>query len=189
MPGPKALPPLAAAAILAFLSSCSFNYGTDVAGGPAVPGLVIENARAARYEDGSLSVVIDAGILEMYDEDQVWAGERIAFRQYASDGSGILEAEGSAGTMLVDDANKVYTLGDDTRFRYVPDGISLEAPDIRWEKKTSRLRGTADGVVRIEKDDGSSVEGTGFFADTLGRDYRFASAVSGAMVRQGEGEE
>jgi len=166
------------------LTSCSFNYGTDAGEGPPVPGLVIENAHAKRYESGALSVVIEAGTIEMYDTDRVWAGSGVSFLQYAADGSGTVEAEGQADLLLVDDADKVYTLGGSARFRYVPDGISLETSDIRWEKETSRLRGSSDGAVRIEKDDGSRIDGTGFYADTLARSYRFGGSVSGAMVNK-----
>ncbi len=169
-------------ALLLIFASCSFNYGGDAGEGPPVPGLVLENAQARRYEEGTLSVVIEADAIEMYDSDRVWAGEGVSFRQFAADGTGAVEAEGSADLLLVDDAAKVYTLGGSARFRYAPDGIALVTSDIRWEKDSSLLRGSADGVVRIEKDDGSRIEGTGFFADTLARNYRFERSVSGAMV-------
>lgn len=180
--------PVFIGSLLLICASCSFNYGTDGGEGPPVPGLVIENAHARRYEAGNLSVVIDARTIEMYDSDQVWAGSDVSFQQFSSDGTGSLEAEGNADILLVDDADAVYTLGGSARFRYVPDGIALETSDIRWEKDSARLSGSADGVVRIEKDDGSLIEGTGFFADTLAREYRFERSVSGAMVRSG-GEE
>lgn len=153
-----------------------------------MPGLVLENAQARRYEGGALSVVIDAHTLEMYDTDRIWAGSSVSFRQFSGDGTGTLEAEGNADLLLVNDADEVYILGGEARFRYVPDGISLETSDIRWEKESSRLRGGSGGLVRIIKDDGSRIEGTGFFADTLARSYRFDSAVTGSMVSAGENE-
>lgn len=167
-----------------FFSSCTFNYGSDQGGDSPVPGLVMDGARAQRYENAELSVVIEAKSLEMYDTDRVWSGEGVVFSQYAADGTGSLEAEGAAGLLLVDDGKKSYSLGKGTRFRYYPDGITLESPDLRWDKNTSRLQGTVDGSVTIRKDDGSSILGTGFFADTLARTYRFDRAVSGSMVRE-----
>ncbi len=166
--------------------SCSFDYGNGAADTAPVPGLVMETARAERYENSRLSVVIEADVLEMYDTDRIWSGSGVYFLQYAQDGTGLLEAEGSAGLLLVEDAKKRYTLGGGTRFRYYPDGITLAAPDLRWDKSSSLLQGPEDGMVLLEKDDGSRVEGRGFSADTLERSYRFGSSVSGAMTRAGD---
>lgn len=172
-------------ATLLFLS-CSFDYGNGAEESAPVPGLVMETARAERYEDSRLSVVIEADILEMYDTDRIWSGSGVLFLQYAHDGTGTLEAEGSAALLLVEDAKKRYTLGGGTWFRYYPDGITLTSPDLRWDKASSLLQGPVDGAVLLEKDDGSRVEGLGFSADTLERSYRFGRAVSGAMARAEE---
>jgi len=162
--------------------SCSFNYGNEVFENKLIPELVLTDVKASRYKDARLSLLLSADKLEMYDSDQIWAGEKVSFLQYASDGSGTLEAEGQAGILLVDDASDVYSLGENTTFHSIKDNLVFSADDLRWTKQTHRLSSPVDGKVEVEKSDGSKISGTGFFADTLARVYEFSKPVTGTLV-------
>jgi hypothetical protein len=167
---------------LCLFSACSFNYGlTDGAGAP-VPDMVFQNVSVDRYENAALSVSFTAKNLEMYSDDRVWAAENCTFVQYKSGDPQTIEAEGSAGMLLVDDSQQVYSLGDTVRFHLISDNLTFNAPDLRWAKKIQRLSGPRDGEVDITKDDGTVVRGTGFFADTASRSYQFRKSVSGQLV-------
>jgi len=169
-------------ALFPLFSSCSFNYGNDAFENKMIPELVLNNVKASRYTDARLSLVLLADKIEMYDSDQIWAGEKVSFMQYASDGSGTLEAEGQAGLLLVDDASDVYTLGENTTFHSIKDNLFFRAEDLRWTKQTHRLSSPVNGKVEVEKSDGSKISGTGFFADTLAREYEFSKPVTGTLV-------
>ena len=162
--------------------SCSFNYGNEAFSNKMIPEMVLTGVEASRYKDARLSMVLSADMLEMYDTDQIWAGEKVSFLQYASDGSGTLEAEGQAGILLVDDASDVYSLGENTTFHSIKDNLVFSAEDLRWTKQTHRLSSPVNGKVEIEKSDGSKISGTGFFADTLARVYEFSNPVTGKLV-------
>ena len=170
--------------VLLQLVACSFDYGSGTAGENAVPEMVLTDVSASRYENAKLSVVLDAGKLEMYTSDNVWAGESISFTQYAQDGSGKVDAEGSAGLLLVDDTNEVYSLGDKVSFHLLSDDFLFRANELRWTKKKNRLSSSDDGEVAIEESDGSVIKGSGFFADTLARTYSFSKPVSGLLVNE-----
>lgn len=173
---------LMCSALFPLFLSCSFNYGNDTFGTKIIPEMVLTGVEASRYKDARLSMVLSADTLEMYDSDQIWAGEKVSFLQYASDGSGTLEAEGQAGILLVDDASEVYSLGENTTFHSIKDNLTFSAEDLRWTKQTHRLSSPVDGKVKIEKSDGSIISGTGFFADTLAREYEFSNPVTGKLV-------
>jgi len=145
------------------------------------------NAEASRYEVAEKSVVFSAAILEVYDADRVWAAEQVTFMEYAEDGT--IELEGEAGLLLLDDDEGVYTLGNDTEFFVRDDGIRMRASDLQWVKKLHRLCGPENGVVEIIKDDGSTVRGTGFFADTLSRSYFFSDNFSGVIVTSSDDQD
>lgn len=171
------------------ISACSFDYGNGVTVGNAVPEMILTDATASRYENARLSMVLSAKTLEMYDSDSVWAGEQVAFVQYAKDESGSVEAEGSAGLLLVDDSSEIYSLGDTISFHLLTDDLLFRAEALQWTKGTHRLSSPASGEVSIEESDGSVIKGTGFFADTLARVYEFNNPVSGQLVNEKTDEE
>jgi len=175
------LPVAAVFLSFAVFSGCSFNYDTELTAGEAIPEMVMTRAAAYRYEDSRLSIVLNAGALEIYDADQVWAGSDVSFVQYAPDGSDTVDAEGAAGLVLIDENSEIYTLGKQATFHLKRDDLFLRASDLRWCKKTHRLNGPLAGEVELERGDGSSIRGTGFYADTLSRFYRFSDAVQGRI--------
>lgn len=175
----RACAPLCAAAL--FSVSCSFDYSDAADKEPPQPEIVLDGAVASRFSSARLSIAFSAERLELYDADSVWAGRDVSFTQYSEDGAGSVEAEGNAGLMLVDNANEVYSLGDSVVFRVTSEGLSFDAPDLRWEKKTNWLYAPKDGLVMISRSDGTAVQGTGFVADTLGWRYEMNESAEGSM--------
>lgn len=182
-------PSILLVSLIASLSSCTFNYSDGTGLGPAIPDMVLTDVSARRYEDAKLSLVLSADTLEMYDADGVWAGEGVSFTQYSDDANDAddgIEAEGSAGFLLVNQDEEVYSLGDGISFHLLTDDLFFTANDLQWTKKAHRLSGSANGEVSIEESDGSVIRGTGFVADTLARVYGFSDPVSGRFVNEGK---
>lgn len=177
------------AVLYIFLISCTFNYRDEALSGDSAPEMVMRNAEASRYEQAEKSVVFNAAILEVYDADRVWAAEQVSFVEYANDGTGIIELEGNAGLLLLDDKEGLYTLGNGTEFFIRDDGLRMRASDLQWVKKLHRLYGPETGMVEIIKDDGSTVSGTGFFANTLSRSYLFKDNFSGVIITGSDDED
>ena len=171
------------------LLSCSFNYADGLDSTKAYPDMEMSGVSLSRYEDTRVSMVLSAGLLELYDSDKVWAGTDVAFTQYSKSEDGKVESEAQAGLVLIDDGESLYSLGDDVRFHVVKDNISVEAPDLQWAKNTNRLAGSDSGEVEIREGDGTVLKGVGFFADTLSREYWFSRTVSGDMVKKDEDED
>lgn len=169
---------------LLIFSACSFKYRDDALLSDNAPEMVMENAKATRYEQSRKTVIFTAGTLEVYDADRVWAVESVKFIEYSDDGSDTVELEGTAGLLIIDDKAGVYSLGNTTNFFMREDGLRVSASDLRWEKKVHRLQSPENGMVEITKSDGSLVRGTGFFADTLSRSYIFKRSFSGVIVNE-----
>ena len=68
------------------------------------------------------------------------------------------------------------------RVRSEAEKADIAAPAVAWENKTRRLTALPDAVVRITKDDGSSITGTGFAGDFRTREVSFSGAVEGTYV-------
>ncbi len=163
------------------LSSCSFNYGAGPGAEDPYPEMILTGVVAERYESAAVSLEFSADVLEIYDEDRLWAANGARFTQFDAPGSSAVESEASASVLIVDDKNGVYSLGGEVRFSVASEGIVFSAPALRWTKETHRLVGAVDGEVTVEEDDGTVIRGRGFFADTLRRDYDFSGPVSGTL--------
>ncbi len=175
----RACAPLCVAALCSL--SCSFDYSDAADKEPPQPEIVLDEAVASRFSSAKLSIAFSAERLELYDADSVWAGSDVAFTQFSEDGTGSVEAEGKAGLMLVDNANEIYSLGASVAFNVKSEGMSFDASDLRWEKKTNWLYAPKDGLVMISRNDGTTIQGTGFIADTLGWRYEMNQSAEGTM--------
>lgn len=164
------------------LTACSFNYTEGKRNAEMVPDMFLADVIAYRYENSELSLQLSARELEMYDTDKIWAGAEVSFVQYDTKDSSVIEAEGSAGYIIVDDSSKVYFLGKDAVFHLARENFFLRASGLKWNKKEHTLSGPVGGDVVIEKEDGSLINGTGFIADTLQYSYSFNNSVQGLLV-------
>lgn len=170
-------------ALLSTLASCSFNYAEGDGEGKTLPEMVMVDAAARRYEASRVRIEFRARTLEVYDSDKVWAAEGASFKEYDSSGSGDVRAEGTAGVLVIDDGSGIYSLGRGASFRVSDGDFAMNASDLRWSKGDNALAGPEDGLVEVRERDGTTVRGTGFFADTLRRSYRFSGQISGEFVR------
>lgn len=166
---------------LSLCISCSFQYG-DILQDGAIPEMVLQDVAVDRYENNTVSMRLTAAMLEMYGSERIWAARDMTFTQYSAE-TGEEYASGSAGLLLANEALEVYTLGDSIQMYLREDGMYLQATDLQWSKKNGVVTAPENGEVAIRKDDGTSIRGTGFIADTASHSYQFSHAVSGVLVR------
>ncbi len=170
------------AAAAAFLS-CSFNY-SDAEGGKT-PDMVFSGAIAQRYSDGKKTMEIEAATMEVYISEKIWAAENVRFAEFSDDGTE--ENSASAGIMLLDEQNEIYTLGGNVTFYIGEDDLAIRGEDLRWEKRIYFISAPAESAVEIAGES-ISASGTGFSANTQDRSYSFAGKISGMLIPKDEGE-
>jgi len=61
-------------------------------------------------------------------------------------------------------------------------GASVEADELSWISEKKQLSGPPEGRVFVKRDDGSSIEGTGFHADFRDDIIEFSGKVEGTLV-------
>jgi hypothetical protein len=66
------------------------------------------------------------------------------------------------------------------------EGAQLTTDSLSWEKDSRILKANPEDLVRINKDDGSFIQGRGFLADMRRKSVSFLSQVWGKIVREGE---
>ena len=168
----------------AVLAACSFNYSDG--GGEKTPDMVFTGAAAQRYSGGKMTFEIEADIMEVYSGEKLWAAEGVRFAEFDDDGAE--QNAASAGIMLLNEQNEVYTLGGDVTFYVGEDDLAIRGEDLRWEKRADFISAPAESAVSIT---GKSIaaSGTGFSASTRTRSYAFAGTLNGRLIPEDEEEE
>ena len=168
----------------AVLAGCSFKYSDDE--GEKAPDMVFTEAAARRYSDGKKTFEIEADTMEVYSSEKIWAAEGVRFAEFGDDGEE--QNSASAGIMLLDEQNEVYTLGGDVTFYLGEDDLAITGEDLRWEKQSDFISAPAESAVSIT---GKSISasGTGFSANTQDRSYTFAGRLEGRLIPEDEEDE
>lgn len=165
--------------------ACTFDYAGPESGAQT-PDMALTQSRITRYQDGRRTMELYAGAMEIYSGEQLWAAEDISFTEFPAEGEETNSA--SAGFLLLDEQNEIYTLGGGAVFRMGEDGMTISGDALRWDKKREFLSSTENGGIRIT-DGNVSVSGYGFAAGTQDRRYRFRGSVYGTITEESGAEE
>jgi LPS export ABC transporter protein LptC len=131
------------------------------------PVLVLEAEQARSYADAKRIVLREAVFRELDDDGEVLVTGRADRAVFHTDTE---DAEISGNIEL-------YSTREEA---------SVRADELVWHKESRTLEGRDDGVVTLERDDGSRISGSGFSADFRRRTIRFAGQVEGVLEEQEE---
>ena len=180
--GSKAFAALAFA--LLPLAACSFDYGERTAAQRTAPDLVMEEVEYVRVRGAEIQARFVAERLERFEARQLMELQYFYFEQFEQ---GDVSASGRADVASVEiDSNDVRMFGE---VRVQAEDIVLETAQLEWRDRQRLLLGGGDEEVRIRRDDGTTMTGVGFRADTRRRSWEFERAVFGTYVQGGGGGE
>jgi LPS export ABC transporter protein LptC len=162
------------------LLGCRFDYEeamVDESLEQEVPQYTFEDFTHTFVQEGELALKIEASRVEDFSRLSQSRAEGIHFTEYDEEGEVV--TEGWADEALVDaDTENV----DFTGSVYIYSSIlesGIRAASMHWDRENRLLSTSENDAVRIEKEDGSFVEGRGFEADFKTRRIRFSSDVRG----------
>ena len=172
------------ASILAIISfSCSLNYSKEAQNFEKKPNFVFKNANLDKYEDSSLNLRVNFTELEIYDPDKVWVGKNLRFfkadKTKPQNDKISAELKGRAGIVKIDEKNNKYFLGKKVFFEDLKENLAISGDAFFWDKTENILYGTEKGIVSFKKGDEFYIEGTGFIANTLSKEFEFVQSVKG----------
>ena len=125
--------------------------------------------RALRYDDDGEQHLFGAEFEEVDAEGEVVARGRADFARY------------------FDESEDVEMLGDIEFYSEVENARVL-ASYLFWDREERLLLGGRDDLVRVEREDGTSLQGYGFHSNMRTRELGFEREVSGRYVESREGE-
>jgi hypothetical protein len=109
------------------------------------------------------------------------------FREY--DGQGGLRTEARAEQAVFHTDSENASVSGSIVIYSTEEQAELQASRLTWIREGRRLVADDGQTVRLQKDDGSFVEGQGFSADFRRKKLEFASRVRGSYVWEEENEE
>lgn len=184
-----ALPALLAAAVALF-SACSLDYERarveeSLAG--QTPQTVLLDFTHTVVSRGRVWVILEASRAETFGESKTVVLRDVHFREFDEQGELVTEARAERA-VFHSDTEDAELQGSITI--YSPEeGGSLQADRLSWTHAGRRLAAGEGMAVRLEKDDGSFVEGLGFSADFRRKKLEFSSRVRGSYVWKDESNE
>ena len=185
------------ASILAIISfSCSLNYSKEAQNFENKPNFVFKNAILDQYEENSLNLRINFMELEIYDSDRIWAGKNLRFfkidKKSLENGKPEAELKGRAGIIKIDEKTNQYFLGQKLFFEDLKEGLMISGDAFFWNKNENLLYGVEGGSVKVKRGDELFINGSGFIANTLSKEFEFLNSIEGKIQtknKENENEE
>ena len=168
--------------------SCSFDYGQAGESDKSRPDIVMDKLEYVRVRGGDPQVRFRAEHAERWEERQTMELTSFTFEQMEDKGETV-NAEGRAGAAVVQIDSGDISLSGGVRIRVDSEDIIIRTSGLEWKDKPKTLSGSQEAEVDIERSDGTSFTGRGFFADARNRTWSFSGEVKGIYVETEEDDE
>jgi len=169
------------------LISCSLDY-EQARVAESIPGqtpeTILIDFTHTVVSGGRVWVILEADRAETYSERKEIVLEGVYFREYDEEGYLLTEAQAERAVFSTDSEDA--TVSGSIVIYSQEEKASLQASQLFWTREGRRLVAEDGQTVRLQKDDGSFVEGQGFSADFRRKKLEFASRVRGSYVWEEE---
>lgn len=188
-----------------FFFSCSLTYHSEEPQVSHIPELVFSDARFVSYEEGKVSMILEATLLEQYQDDSALYGSQVYFTTYNKEGE--VSAEGQSQVISANSSRKKYSLLGNVEIESFEDDVIIKTDSISWDGRSEQLITGSSDTISIkkgksetasenevsEKTEGSSnrieMEGSGFSASGLTMKFQFTGPVVGTIYTSKEEKE
>jgi LPS export ABC transporter protein LptC len=165
--------------------SCSLDYSQailpeDLA--DTVPETVLIKFTQSNVEKRKLKQLIEANKAETFTKSNKTIFNNIHFTQFDSDGMKTIE--GKANEVIYQTESKDAEITGGIWFHSYTEKTSIYAESLSWKNKEKRLFSKVDQTVRVVKEDGSFIQGTGFETDLRLKQIIFSLSVSGRFINE-----
>ncbi len=162
---------------LVLIVSCSAR-DTDSSNGDTVkgiyPDLIMTNTSCSVGQSDSSPIVLSAGKMTLYSEDNYALLEDFSFTSYTEDGRTETEGRAESGKIELDGSS--ITLSGGVSFSRPGDNMTITAESLVYDKERDEI--TTEGKVVVVSDEGT-VEGYDFRGDLREGVYSFSSITEG----------
>jgi LPS export ABC transporter protein LptC len=162
------------------LAGCTFDYsGAQVERDEEekIPQVELINVMMVVERDNRLELT--ASRIASYPAEKYQEFTDLRFREFGPEGDLRLEGAADSGVMALDTED--VELRGEVRFFSQVEDATIESEFLFWDADARIMTGTEDGVVRLEGEDGSWVEGRGLAVDGRRNSVTFSGGVEGVF--------
>ncbi|MBN2050154.1 MAG: LPS export ABC transporter periplasmic protein LptC [Spirochaetales bacterium] len=173
--------------MLLFLGACRLDYQQAMVAdelSEGIPETILIDFTHSIIKNGIPMMVFSAVKAETYEESNKTTLEQVAFRQFNSLGEPV--SEGKADHAVLYSSTEDMELWGNIYFYSIGEESSIEADYLYWNDEEGTLTAREKDVVTIQRDSGTSIQGTGFQGHLYEKDILFRGKASGAWVEDEE---
>lgn len=183
---------------LIFFYGCSLDYSSDLPEKIRAPEFTFENLSLTKIDKGKKIAVIKADVLEQYHKLDASFAKNVHFILYNN--KNLIEVDGDADLLSVDNKAEIYTMLNYVSITSYEQNINIQAKNLKWNNKTEQLTSSKDDIVTIsnieedskdgyvksssENNSKISIQGKGFSASGVTRQYTFKESTTGKIITQ-----
>jgi LPS export ABC transporter protein LptC len=175
--------------LLFSLAGCSLEYKEGAESdelADTVPDAVLNQFVHTAVKGDKLVFQIEAAQAKLFQKQKVTVLTNVRFVDY--DDSGAVTLEGRAGSALYHTDTENAEMSGAIYGYSTQDKVAFYARTLTWNKEQRLLQSRSGDTVRIEKDDGTYIEGTFFTVDARRKTLSYDGAVRGKFVREEKDE-
>ena len=160
--------------------SCSIDHSDiEIAEeiGENIPDSVIENFSYTSVDNGSIIFRLYSKKAENYSKKKETILYYVVFHEYNTDNELVTEGTAEKGV--------IYTESDDAELTgsliiySAANEAEITAEYLYWDDSAKSLTGSDNGNVKLLKDSGTEISGTGFYGDLRSKIFSFDKNVNG----------
>lgn len=172
--------------LLTWLSCDVSGENTDVAQEIKIAETVINDFRQVKIKNGRPLYEIKAQKAETFIKENNMRVYGVEFSQF--DKNQEVVSDGIATKVDFNTSSENATIEGYMRFHSKKEKVYIESQWLDWNNERKRLTGKSDIPVKIEKEDGTVLEGSGFSATTDNKTITFSNGMKGVFIPQKEKE-
>ncbi len=172
-----------------FVLSCSLDYRSEFESEKLkeqIPDTILINFKHIVVEDNKKIFQIEAKQAMIFNKNRETVLKDIHFMEF--DKTGEIVTEGFADNARFHSDTENAEIWGSVYFYSAREGAGLTTDSLSWDKDSRVLKADPEDLVRIDKDDGSFIQGKGFMADMRRKSVLFMSQVWGEIVREDEAQ-
>ncbi len=166
-----------------FLMSCSHDYEESVFDeelSEETPNSIVVNFREVVVREGKTSYILEADRAETFNKRKSTVFTDLYFVEYSRTGETATEGACVEAEYFNDNDNIEFR--KKVILNAVEQGFFIEGEYLFWDNRQQSLAGGENTAVRIGKEDGSVIEGLGFYTSSPERSFSFKGKTKGKYV-------
>ena len=141
-----------------------------------IPDNIIENFSYTSVDNGSIVFRLYSEKAENYNQKNETILDKVVFREYNINNDIVTEGTAEKGLIHTDSDDAELT---GTRIYSTENEAEINAEYLYWNDANKTLNSSENGIVKLFKDSGTQISGTGFKGDLKTKIFNFERDVTG----------